>query len=296
MNQLPILICIEFINSSINEWKSMCCNQQPPSHSKASWIRAHSNGIDWKYDCRFLFLAASAYFLIQKLTSQSLFMQLATTFWDLSLYPYLRRWVKIHFVIILLCGSKVVLRCFMVSKWLGRRCKMHSSHTWALSNSSPHQICMTVFCWENSTTTTTKKMEWFGAHSPDIHSENGWKNEVPFRKICKCKNEEKPMRFPCERDSPCFSIIWTHLWHFINKIYLVHMHFAWFRAPIAHSKNMVTFYMADAWTHGYQAINNHIPCLWIREKKKCSEEIFHRARVTLISFGRSLKSLYLNYP
>lgn len=184
MNQLPILICIEFINSSINEWKSMCCNQQPPSHSKASWIRAHSNGIDWKYDCRFLFLAASAYFLIQKLTSQSLFMQLPTTFWDLSLYLYLRRWVKIHFVIILLCGSKVVLRCFMVSKWLGRRCKMHSSHTWALSNSSPHQICMTVFCWENSTTTTTKKMEWFGAHSPDIHSENGWKNEVPFRKIC----------------------------------------------------------------------------------------------------------------
>lgn len=103
---------------------------------------------------------------------------------SLSLYLYLRRWVKIHFVIILLCGSKVVLRCFMVSKWLGRRCKMHSSHTWALSNSSPHQICMTVFCWENSTTTTTKKMEWFGAHSPDIHLENGWKNEVPFRKIC----------------------------------------------------------------------------------------------------------------
>lgn len=140
-----------------------------------------------------------------------------------------------------------------------------------------------------------------GKLDDDDDKENGmvWStlSRYPFREWMEKRGAiQENLRFPCERDSPCFSIIWTHLWHFINKIYLVHMHIAWFRAPVAHSKNMVTFYMADAWTHGYQAINNHIPCLWIRERKKCSEEIFHRARVTLISFGRSLKSLYLNYP
>lgn len=157
----------------------MCCNQQPPQLDsctlKRNWLKIWLPLSFPRRLCIFSYTKTHVSIAFHAAADHILR--------PLSLYLYLRRWVKIHFVIILLCGSKVVLRCFMVSKWLGRRCKMHSSHTWALSNSSPHQICMTVFCWENSTA-TTKKMEWFGAHSPDIHSENGWKNEVPFRKIC----------------------------------------------------------------------------------------------------------------